>query len=121
LLCVLAGVMEVVPTIGPIIAMIPAVFIALFQGSTRLAIDPTVFAVVVVIAYLLIQQSENHLIVPNVLGSSVNLPPIIILFGAFAGASLAGVLGIFLAPPVLATARLIGEYVLNKLFEPLPS
>ena len=120
LLGVLAGVMEVVPTIGPIIAMVPSVFIALFQGSTRWAIDPTVFAIVVVVAYLLIQQTENHLIVPNILGSSVNLPPIIILFGAFAGASLAGVLGIFLAPPVLATARLIGEYVMKKLFELLP-
>jgi predicted PurR-regulated permease PerM len=120
LLGVLAGVMEVVPTIGPIIAMVPSVFIALFQGSTRFAIDPAAFAIVVVVAYLVIQQAENHLIVPNVLGSSVNLPPIIILFGAFAGASLAGILGIFLAPPVLATARLIGEYVMKKLFEPLP-
>lgn len=120
LLGLLAGVLEVVPTIGPIIAMIPSVLIALFQGSTQWAIEPTAFALIVVVAYLLIQQAENHLIVPNVLGNSVNLPPIVILFGAFAGASLAGILGIFLAPPVLATARLIGQYVLRKLFEPLP-
>ncbi|MBI5031393.1 MAG: AI-2E family transporter [Chloroflexi bacterium] len=120
LLGLLAGVLEVVPTIGPIIAMIPAVLIAFFQGSIHWALDPTAFALIVVVAYLLIQQAENHLIVPNVLGSSVNLPPIIILFGAFAGANLAGILGIFLAPPVLATARLILQYVLRKLFEPLP-
>ena len=120
LLGVLAGVLEVVPTIGPIIAMVPSVLIAFFQGSTHFAIDNTAFALVVVGAYLLIQQAENNLIVPNVLGSSVNLPPIVILFGAFAGASLAGILGIFLAPPVLATARLIGQYILRKIFEPLP-
>jgi predicted PurR-regulated permease PerM len=114
----LAGVMEVVPNIGPIIAMIPAVLIAFFQGSTRWAIDPATFAVVVIIAYILIQQFENHLIVPKIIGSSVNLPPVIILIGAFAGASLAGVLGIFLAAPVLATARLVGEFILRKLLEP---
>jgi len=114
----LAGLLEVVPNVGPIIAMIPAVLIAFFQGSTVWTIDNTVFAVIVVIAYILIQQLENHLIVPNVLGSSVNLPAVVVLFGAFAGASLAGVLGIFLAAPVLATARAIGGFVLRKLLEP---
>jgi predicted PurR-regulated permease PerM len=119
LLGLLAGVLEVVPTIGPIIAMVPAVLIALFQGSLNLPIENTTFALIVVAAYFLIQQLENHLIVPTVLGSSVNLPAVVILFGAFAGASLAGVLGIFLAAPMLATARLLGGFLLHKLFEPL--
>jgi predicted PurR-regulated permease PerM len=99
--------------------MIPAVLIAWFQGSTHWAIDNTTFAVIVILAYVLIQQLENHVVVPNVLGSSVNLPAIVVLIGAFAGASLAGVLGIFLAAPVLATARLVGQFLLRKLFEPL--
>ncbi|CAG0946177.1 Sodium-lithium/proton antiporter [Anaerolineae bacterium] len=118
LLGLLAGLLEVVPTIGPIIAMIPAIVIALFQGSANLPVENTTFAIIVVVAYLLIQQLENHVVVPNVLGSSVNLPPVVVLFGAFAGASLAGVLGIFLAAPVLATARLVGKFLLNKLLEP---
>ncbi len=120
LLGLLAGLLEAIPNLGPIVAMIPAVLIAFFQGSTRWAIEPTTFALVVIGAYVLIQQLENHLIVPNVLGSSVNLPPVVILIGAFAGASLAGVLGIFLAAPVLATARLFGRFLLRKLLEPLP-
>lgn len=115
----LAGILEVVPNLGPIIAMLPAVLIALFQGSTNWAIDNTVFALIVLVAYFMIQQLENHLIVPKVIGSSVNLPPVAILIGALAGANLAGVLGIFLAAPVLATARVIGEFVVRKLLEPV--
>jgi predicted PurR-regulated permease PerM len=115
----LAGVLEVVPNIGPIIAMVPAVLIAFFQGSTNWAIDSAVFAMIVVAAYIVIQQLENHLIVPKVIGESVDLPPVVILIGAFAGANLAGVLGIFLAAPVLATARVVGEFVVRKLLEPV--
>ncbi|MBI5305537.1 MAG: AI-2E family transporter [Chloroflexi bacterium] len=117
ILGVLAGLLEVVPTIGPIIAMAPAVLIALYQGSLNLPVDNSTFALIVVAAYFVIQQLENHLVVPNVLGSSVNLPAVVILFGAFAGASLGGVLGIFLAAPVLATARLFGRFLLQHLLE----
>jgi predicted PurR-regulated permease PerM len=114
----LAGVLEVVPNVGPIIAMIPAVLIALFQGSNYWAIDNTIFAVIVIVAYIVIQQLENHIIVPKVIGESVNLPPVVILIGALAGANLAGVLGIFLAAPVLATSRVVGEFIIRKLLEP---
>jgi predicted PurR-regulated permease PerM len=121
LLGLLAGVLEVVPTIGPILSAIPAVLLAFFQGSAIWHIENTTFALVVIVAYVLIQELENHVVVPTVLGSSVNLPAIVILFGALAGAALAGVLGIFLAAPVLATARLVLQYLLRKLFEPLPA
>jgi predicted PurR-regulated permease PerM len=121
LLGLIAGLLEVVPTIGPILAAIPAVLLAFFQGSANWPIENTTFAVIVIGAYVVIQQLENHLIVPTVLGSSVNLPAVVVLFGALAGASLAGVLGIFLAAPVLATARLVLRYLLRKLFEPIPA
>jgi predicted PurR-regulated permease PerM len=117
LLGLLAGVLEVVPNLGPILAMIPAVLIALLRGSTVWAIDPLVFALIVVAAYSVIQQLENHIIVPKIIGASVDLPPVVILIGALAGASLAGVLGIFLAAPVLATARVVAKFLLRKLLE----
>ncbi len=112
-----AGLLEVVPTLGPILAAIPAVIIAFLQGSTYLPLDHATFALVVVVAYVIIQQLENNLIVPQVLGSSVDLPPYVILVGALAGASIAGVLGIFLAAPVLATARLMLKAVWRKFLE----
>ncbi|MEW5720929.1 MAG: AI-2E family transporter, partial [Chloroflexota bacterium] len=109
LLGILAGILEVVPNLGPLLAMIPAVLIALLQGSTHWAIDHIAFALIVVGAYFVIQQLENHIIVPKIIGSSVDLPPVVILIGALAGASIAGVLGIFLAAPVLATARVVAQ------------
>jgi predicted PurR-regulated permease PerM len=117
LLGMFAGILEVVPNLGPLLAMIPAVLLALLQGSTHWAIDHTVFALIVVAAYFVIQQLENHLVVPKVIGSSVDLPPVVILIGTFAGASLAGVLGIFLAAPVLATARVVVRFLWRKLLE----
>jgi len=114
----IAGLLEVVPTVGPIIAAIPGILIAFFQGSTYLPLDHAMFALIVVLAYVLIQQLENNLVVPHVLGSSVDLPPYVIMVGALAGASIAGVLGVFLAAPVIATARLLGQVVLTKLLEP---
>jgi len=117
LLGLLAGLLEVVPNLGPILAMIPAVLIALLRGSTLWTIDPLLFALIVVGAYVVIQQLENNLIVPKVIGESVDLPPVVILIGALAGASLAGVLGIFLAAPVLATARVVAKFLLRKLLE----
>ncbi|MCX7839570.1 MAG: AI-2E family transporter, partial [Anaerolineae bacterium] len=113
----LAGLLEVVPNLGPVLAMIPAVLVALLRGSTLWAIDPVVFALIVVGAYFVIQQLENHLIVPKVIGSSVDLPPVVVIIGALAGASLAGVLGIFLAAPMLATARVVAKFLLRKLLE----
>ncbi|MBM3130795.1 MAG: AI-2E family transporter [Chloroflexi bacterium] len=121
LLGLLAGFLEVIPNLGPILAMIPAVLIALLRGSTVWAIDPLPFALLVVGAYFVIQQLENHLIVPKVIGSSVDLPPVVILIGALAGASLAGVLGIFLAAPMLATGRVVAKFLLRKLLERPPS
>ncbi len=118
LLGLIAGLLEVVPTIGPIIAAIPGVLIAFFQGSTYLTLDHGAFALIVVLAYVLIQQLENNLIVPHVLGSSVDLPPYVILVGALAGASIAGVLGVFLAAPVLATLRLVLQLILRNLLAP---
>jgi predicted PurR-regulated permease PerM len=117
LLGLLAGLLEVVPNLGPILAMIPAVLIALLRGSTLWTIDPLLFALIVVGAYVVIQQLENNLIVPKVIGESVDLPPVVILIGALAGASLAGVLGIFLAAPMLATARVVAKFLLRKLLE----
>lgn len=114
---ILAGILEVIPNIGPILAAIPAVILSLFQGSTNLPLDNTWFALLVAGIYVVIQQVENNLLVPRIIGDSVNLPASMVLIGAVAGASVAGLLGIFLAAPVMATLRVLGEYVFSKLVE----
>ncbi|MCB0111221.1 MAG: AI-2E family transporter [Caldilineaceae bacterium] len=115
-----AGALEIVPNLGPTLAMIPAVIVALIQGSDVLGpmgIDNVSFALITVGIYFLIQQLENNIIVPRVIGDSVNLHPIIVICGVVVGFSVGGVLGAFLAAPVIASMRVIGGYIHAKLLD----
>lgn len=111
----IAGVLEIIPNLGPVLATIPAVLIALYQGSAHVPISNPWFALVVLGLYTLIQQLENAFLVPKIIGESVNLHPLVVLFGILAGASLAGVVGIFLAVPAIATGRILASYLFKKL------
>lgn len=115
ILGIIAGVLEIVPNVGPTIAAIPAVLIAYFQGSTHLSLSNGWFALLVIGLYVVIQQLENNILVPRIIGRSLNLHPLVIIIGAIAGASLAGILGMFLAAPILASLRIVGNYVYRKL------
>lgn len=117
---ILAGVLEVVPGLGPVLAMVPAVIIALIEGPTFLPVSNLVFAGIVVLVYVLIQQVENNVLVPRIMGQSLNLHPLIVLIGVIVGASVGGVLGAFLAAPVLASIKIIGWYAHAKLTDRPP-
>jgi predicted PurR-regulated permease PerM len=119
---IVAGLLELIPNLGPIIATIPAVIIALLQGSTYLPVSPLVMALIVVGFYILVQQFENNLIVPRVLGDAVDLPALVVMTGVFVGAEIGGLLGALLATPVIATGREIIKYVYHKILgeEPFP-
>jgi len=122
ILGIIAGVLEIIPNVGPTIAAIPAVLIAYFQGSTHLPLSNGWFALLVIGLYVVIQQLENNILVPRIIGRSLNLHPLVVIIGVIAGARLAGILGMFLAAPVLASLRVLGNYVHCKLLdlEPLP-
>ncbi|HYC79995.1 MAG TPA: AI-2E family transporter [Candidatus Binatia bacterium] len=93
-LALIAGILEIIPYIGPIIAVIPAAFFAFIQNP------PLVLAVVIL--YLIIQQLENHLLVPMVMSKSVGLNPILVILGILVGGSLGGWLGAIIAVPILS-------------------
>jgi len=113
----ISGVMEFVPAIGPVVAAVPGILIALFLGSSWLPLPTLWFAVVVGFAYFLLQQMENLFLVPRVVGRRVRLHPVMVIVGALAGLQLGGVLGVLLAAPTIATARLLLGYVYRKLFD----
>lgn len=121
ILAILAGALEVVPGIGPILAMIPAVIVALIQGSDTLAISNFNFGLLTVGIYFVIQQLENQLLVPRIIGTSVNLHPIVVLCGVVVGASIGGILGALLAAPTIASLRVIVRYLYAKLMDQQPS
>ena len=113
----LGGLLEFVPIVGPVISGGTAVLIALFQGGNWLGLDPVPYALLVLAAAILIQQLENNFLVPRILGGSLNLHPVVILLGAFVAADLAGITGLLLSAPILATLRLFGRYVYRKLLD----
>ena len=117
---IIAGLLELIPNLGPIIATIPAVIVALLQGSTSLAVSPLVLALLVLLFYVLLQQLENSVIVPRVLGDAVDLPPLVVMTGVLVGGTTAGILGALLATPVIGTGREIVRYLYRKILEQDP-
>ncbi len=102
-LAIIAGALEIIPTLGPIISAIPALIVAA-------AISPTL-AIFVVVLYIIIQQLENQFIVPKVMQEATGLNPIIVIIGVMIGGNLMGVLGALLAIPFLLVAQeIVGLY-----------
>lgn len=98
-LALISGVMEFIPYVGPILALIPALIIGLgISWKVALAIS---------ILYLIIQQVENNILVPYVMSRSLDLSPFLVFIVMIIGASLGGILGIILAVPFAAIGRVI--------------
>ncbi len=122
----IAGALEFLPIVGPVIAGAVGVAVALFQQTNPFGLSTLGYVVVVLVAFLVIQQLENNVLVPRIIGDSLNLHALAVLIVAVMGASFAGVLGLLLAAPTLATLRLLGRYAYRKFFdldpwpEPMP-
>ena len=105
-LALIAGILEIVPIIGPILSSIPAILVAL-------TISP-IMALATGALFLLVQQFENHLIVPTIMSKVIGLQPPIIIVALLIGAKIAGVGGVFLAPPTLIIIKIIVSEILNE-------
>ena len=103
-LAFIAGLLEIIPNIGPTVAMVPAVLVAL--GTSPLQ-GVAVFAL-----YFLIQQLENNLIVPKIMSKAVGLSPLIIILSLLIGYRTAGMAGAVLSVPSV----LLLEIVINDLY-----
>jgi predicted PurR-regulated permease PerM/beta-phosphoglucomutase-like phosphatase (HAD superfamily) len=119
-LALLAGIMEFLPSIGPIISGVIGTLLALFQGSYWLPVSNLFFAIVVGVIYFIIAQVENIYFIPRYVGGQVKLHPAVTFVGIICGALVFGVLGILLAAPVIASARVLIVYVTRKLTDQEP-
>ncbi len=120
-LALIAAFLEIIPIIGPIVAAVPAVVIAVFQEPTPFSLSSMTYALLIVGVYVLIQQTENHLLVPNIIGRSVDLHPAAVIFAVLAGATIGGLLGVFLAAPVAAGLRIVGRFIVQLLLDQGPA
>ncbi len=103
-LAVLAGLGEFLPVVGPIIAAIPAITIALLVSPQQ--------AIVVTIFFIVLQQLESNLLVPLIMRHQADIPPLLSLFALLAGSSLGGLLGALIAIPLTGALRILVIQVL---------
>ena len=106
-LAVIAGLLEVVPMIGPTISVIPALIVGFGDSSFK--------GLGVLGLYIIVQQLENNFIVPKVMQRAVGFNPLVTLIAILVGGNLMGVLGAILAIPV----TLIGQTIIKSVFENL--
>lgn len=99
----LAGIVETIPVIGPIIGAIPPVLLGLLE-STSLMFKVIVF-------YIIIQQMDSHLVMPKLMGSVINVHPVAIIAGVLIAGHLYGVVGMMIAVPVLAVTQVIMRHM----------
>ncbi len=122
LIAIFAGFMEFIPSLGPTMGALLAVFVAFFGGSSWMPFDNWIVALIVLAIYTLIFQFEQVYLYPRVVGRRVNLHPGVVFVGAILGAVEFGLLGVLLAAPTLASVRVLGRYILRRLMdlEPFP-
>ncbi len=92
-----AGVTEVIPYVGPFLGGAPPVIAALFYSPWA--------ALIIIIAYVVIQQVEGHVLAPNIVGTSVGVHPLLVIFALLVGAQIGGILGMIAALPILAMLK----------------
>jgi predicted PurR-regulated permease PerM len=90
----LAGLLEFIPTVGPIMSALPAIAMGFLDSPQK--------AVSVTIAYVVIQFFENHMLIPLLMKGGMNLPPALTVFSQALMALLFGFLGLMCAVPILA-------------------
>jgi len=106
-LAIIAGILEIVPVLGPNIAAIPAIIIGL-------TISPLMALAVAALCFL-VQQLENYLLVPRIMEKSVGVNPIITLISLTIGYKMMGIVGIILSIPLFLTIKiLVKEYFKGK-------
>jgi len=100
-LAIFAGVMELIPVFGSLVAAVPGIAVALVTGEMTLALW-------VAGLYLIVSQFQAHLIYPLVVKKIVGVAPILVIIALIAGGQLAGFLGVLLSVPI---AAIIQEFV----------
>lgn len=108
LLGIIAGILEIVPMAGPILSALLGVSVA-FLVSPFLALLTLIF-------YVIVQQTENHILVPLLMQKATGLNPVVVIVALLAGAKLGGVLGMLIAVPLATIAgELLEDFAQRKV------
>jgi predicted PurR-regulated permease PerM len=109
------GMMEFVPVVGPLVAAVVILGVALLMSYTH-----WIILLLFLIAW---RMTQDYVVSPRIMGQSMELHPLAAIFGVLAGGEIAGVLGIYLSIPVMASLRIVWRrwrlYAEKKRFGPL--
>jgi predicted PurR-regulated permease PerM len=115
-IAVICGVINLIPIIGDIIALVPLSIAVFLQGSTVFTDLPNgAFALFVAVVNLVIVEIILNVVAPKLIGDAVDLSLPIVIIGVFIGSASFGILGAFLIVPIMGTIRIILHYLLRKI------
>jgi predicted PurR-regulated permease PerM len=114
ILGIIAGVLTIIPDLGPAIAAGLAVIVALFEGSTYLPLSNIWFAVLVAGLYFGLINIKNIWLRPRIFGRSVHMHDGIVFVAIVIAVVLRGILGALVIIPVLASASIVIRYIYNR-------
>jgi len=117
LMGLIMGILNMIPTFGPILAAVPGILAAVVSGSTRFDMSNLAFGLLVTIIYVVVVQLQANLVAPRVMGSAVQLRPVTVIVGLMVGFAVMGLLGSLLAVPVVATLKTFWLYGYDKLID----
>ena len=117
LLGIFAALLELIPNWGYGLSGIVGVIFAYLQGSTYIPLPPWAFALLVAGFYFVMWQIDTNYLVPRIIGNRLRLPPVVIIVGIIAGASVGGAIGLLLAAPTIASVRVLGSYLYRRLLD----
>lgn len=112
---IVAGVLDIIPSLGPTFAALIAFVIALFEGSTYLPVSKVIFAIIIVVIFLIIQQIENIWIRPALMGRQLRLHPAIVFISVLTSLALFGILVTLIIIPAVASLSVIARYVRQRM------
>jgi predicted PurR-regulated permease PerM len=113
LLGVVAGLTRAVPIIGPIVGAIPILLAVLATKSAAVTLW-------VLLAFSVMHVLESKLLMPAILGQQLDLHPVLIIVALLVGAQVGGLLGVFLAAPVLAVVKAVIAQQRQNAAAPVP-
>jgi len=100
----IAGIANIIPYLGPIIGIVPAVFFALLDGPAK--------AIWVIAVFTVIQQIESGIVTPRVVGKRVGIHPVFVMLSLMIGGRVFGILGMLIAVPSAVTIHVLGKHLI---------
>lgn len=116
-LALLAGLARFIPYVGPAIAWVTYGLVTFFQGSTAFGISPLAYSGLVVGLAWLVDVVLDNYVTPKIMSNALRVHPAATMVSALIAFNLLGVIGMILAAPVLATFKLLLDYIFSKLFD----